>query len=92
MIFRRRPSKEEGISCVVRAKNEENWLRMSLLSVRDFPDEIIFVDNASSDRTLEIARQFQEEDLQRFFMASKDLKDDFNEVFGRYFFPDSKKK
>jgi peptidyl-prolyl cis-trans isomerase D len=39
-----------------------------------------------------IARQFQEEDLQRFFMASKELKDDFNEVFSRYFFPDSKKK
>ena len=60
-MFWRKPAREEGISCVVRAKNEENWLRMSLLSIKDFADEIIFVDNASSDRTLEIARSFQEE-------------------------------
>lgn len=60
-MFWRRPNREEGISCVVRAKNEENWLWLSLLSIRDFADEIIFVDNASTDRTLEIARRFQDE-------------------------------
>jgi hypothetical protein len=64
MLFWKKAPREEGISCVVRAKNEENWLRMSLLSIKDFADEIIFVDNASTDRTLEIARRFQEEFFQ----------------------------
>jgi glycosyltransferase involved in cell wall biosynthesis len=43
-----------GISAVVRVKNEEDWIAPSLLSVSDAVDELIVVDNGSTDRTPEI--------------------------------------
>ena len=47
----RRPS---GISAIVRVKNAEEWVEPSLLSVSDAVDELIVVDNGSTDRTPEI--------------------------------------
>ena len=47
----RRP---RGISAIVRVKNEEEWIEPSLLSVEDAVDELIVVDNGSTDRTPEI--------------------------------------
>lgn len=43
--------------CLV-VQNEEKHLRRCLQSVADIAEEIIFVDTGSSDRTIEIARQF----------------------------------
>lgn len=43
--------------CMI-VKNEEKFLEQCLLSVRELVDEIIIVDTGSTDRTLEIARQF----------------------------------
>ncbi len=39
-------------------KNEENYLRECLESVKDVVDEIVIVDTGSTDRTLEIAKEF----------------------------------
>ena len=48
-------------SVVVRVKNEEKWIGHALQSVLDkVPNnEIIIIDNNSTDRSLEIARFFK---------------------------------
>ena len=46
------------ISVVISAYNEERLLEECLASVQDFADEIIVVDNSSTDRTKEIARKY----------------------------------
>jgi len=49
------------ISVIIRSKNEEEWIRQCLYAVskQDFVDfEIILVDNESTDKTLEIAKEF----------------------------------
>ena len=38
---------------MIRTRNEEEWIELSLLSIKDFADEIVVVD-ASTDRTPEI--------------------------------------
>ena len=50
-----KPSRKNGISVMVRTRNEEEWIELSLLSIKDFADEIVVVD-ASTDRTPEIIR------------------------------------
>lgn len=46
---------EPGLSFVIRAKNEELSVAQCIQSIVDIADEIIFVDNNSADKTLEIA-------------------------------------
>ncbi len=46
------------LSVVVITKNEENRLRECLQSVAGWADEIVVVDDCSTDRTLEIAKEF----------------------------------
>jgi len=46
------------ISLCMIVKNEENMLRGSLSSVQGLVDEIIIVDTGSTDKTLEIAKEF----------------------------------
>ncbi len=43
--------------CMI-ARDEERWLPRSLGSVRPWVDEIVLVDTGSSDRTMQIAREF----------------------------------
>lgn len=45
-----------GISFLIRAKNEENCIKDCIMSIVDIADEIIFVDNLSTDRTLFIVK------------------------------------
>jgi glycosyltransferase involved in cell wall biosynthesis len=50
-----------GISVVIPARNEEHWLPSCLESLgrqRRTPDEVIVVDNGSTDRTAEVARAY----------------------------------
>ncbi len=49
-----------GLSAVVPTCNEEEWLPRLLTTLRQLPslDEIVVADNASSDRTVEIAHAF----------------------------------
>jgi glycosyltransferase involved in cell wall biosynthesis/Tfp pilus assembly protein PilF len=51
-------SKRQTISCCMIVKNEEAFLKQCLESVKDYVDEIIIVDTGSTDRTVEIARNY----------------------------------
>ncbi len=46
------------ISLCMIVKNEEQFLAQCLESVREFVDEMVIVDTGSSDRTVEIAREY----------------------------------
>lgn len=50
----------QGISAVVRVWNEEEWIEPCLVSVSDAVDELIVVDNGSTDRTPEILARLSE--------------------------------
>jgi glycosyltransferase involved in cell wall biosynthesis len=54
------------VSILIPAFNAEKWLRDTILSALDQtwePKEIIIVDDGSTDRTLQIARQFQSDSV-----------------------------
>ena len=53
------------LSCVVITKNEEANIEGCLESVCDWVDEIIVVDDQSSDRTLELARRYTKKIFRR---------------------------
>ena len=46
------------LSVVISAYNEEKMIEDCLKSVNDLADEIVFIDNSSSDQTAEIAKKF----------------------------------
>jgi len=60
LTFWKKPGKKEGISCVIRARNEAEWARLSIVSILEFADEIVFVDNGSIDGTLELVRELKD--------------------------------
>lgn len=41
----------EGISAVVRVRGDEEWLEPAVLSIQDFADEILLLDNGASEAT-----------------------------------------
>jgi len=50
--------KKVKISAVISAFNEENKIEDCLKSLKGFVDEIIFIDNSSSDKTVQIAKKY----------------------------------
>jgi glycosyltransferase involved in cell wall biosynthesis len=52
-------ARPQGISAYVRVKNEEDWIEPSLLSVQAAVDELVVVDNGSTDRTPSILARLQ---------------------------------
>ena len=48
-----KPSRKNGISVRITTKNEEEWIELNLISIKDFADEIVIVD-ASTDKTPEL--------------------------------------
>ncbi len=52
------PAQRKLVSLCMIVKNEQHSLRACLESVRDIVDEIVIVDTGSTDRTLEIAKEF----------------------------------
>ena len=53
--------KRTGVSAMLRVKNEAPKIRCCLGSVFDLFDEIVVIDNGSSDGTQDLVRQFQRE-------------------------------
>ena len=52
-------NRQNGISAIVRGRGEEEWIKPSILSVRNFADEIIFLDNGASPQTLKSLNQLK---------------------------------
>lgn len=50
-------SHPSGISVMMRVKNEVDWIRLSIQSIKTIADEIIVVDNGSTDGTYEILEE-----------------------------------
>ena len=51
------PYRDNGISVFIRLKDEEDWIRYSILSIKNFADEIIVGDNGSEDKSVEIVEE-----------------------------------
>lgn len=66
------------ISVVISAYNEEKNIKDCLESVRQLADEIIFVDNTSQDKTLEIAQKY----TSRIFIRPNNPMLNINKNFG----------
>jgi len=47
----RPPARPEGITACVRIRGEEEWIEPSLLSIQEFADEILVLDNGASPKT-----------------------------------------
>lgn len=62
-ILKRLKPRKNGISVLLPTQNEEQMVKLSILSLLDFADEIIIVDNGSIDNTKkiiqELVNQFQ---------------------------------
>jgi glycosyltransferase involved in cell wall biosynthesis len=50
--------KKKNLSVCLVVKNEEKYLTRCLNSIKDIADEIVIIDTGSTDKSLEIARQF----------------------------------
>lgn len=50
--FQKIPSRKHGISVMMRVKNEEAWIGVSLKSLSNFADEVVIIDNGSTDNTI----------------------------------------
>ena len=51
--------RQQGVSAMLRVKNEESKIYHCLKSIYNVFDEIVLVDNGSTDRTLQIVREFK---------------------------------
>lgn len=51
-IFYISPKRKDGISIMIRVKDEEDWIATSLLTLNNFTDEVVIIDNGSTDNTL----------------------------------------
>jgi hypothetical protein len=68
--------KENGISVFMRVKNEEDWIKYSILSISEFADEIIIGDNGSEDNSVEIVEQLIQQGLKIKFYKCPNMKID----------------
>ena len=59
-------SLKKGISLIIRAKNEELNVKMCIESVIDLVDEIIFVDNGSTDNTYDIVKSINDKKIKLY--------------------------
>ena len=54
------PNRPPGISVFVRVRDEADWIALSLTSLQGFADQIVVVDNGSSDATPELVHEVAE--------------------------------
>jgi glycosyltransferase involved in cell wall biosynthesis len=49
----------KGVSALVRVRGEEEWIEPSLLSIQEFADEILVLDNGASPQTQEVLERLR---------------------------------
>ncbi len=54
------PKRKNGISVMIRVRDEEDWIATSLLSLNEFADEVVIVNNNSTDKTLAEIKRIKE--------------------------------
>jgi glycosyltransferase involved in cell wall biosynthesis len=57
-----KPPRPNGVSVYMRVKDERDWIATSIASIKGIADEIIVVDNGSSDGTYEILQDMASDD------------------------------
>ena len=62
LFFTSSHKRPRGISVMMRVKDESDWIRPSIESIKGIADEIIIVDNGSSDGTYEILKEIASEE------------------------------
>lgn len=67
-------NKKDGISLLVRLKDEADWIRYSLFSIKNFADEIIVGDNGSKDNSVEIVERLIKEGLNIKFYQCPEMR------------------
>lgn len=60
-LVRRPLARPEGITACVRVKGDEEWIEPSLLSIREFADEILVLDNGASPMTQNALHRIQDD-------------------------------
>ena len=68
-----KPNLRNGISLIIRAKNEELNIKQCIESVVDCVDEIIFVDNGSTDNTFLLMTEYEKK-YNNIFLYKYDIK------------------
>ena len=51
------PTRPQGISVIMRVKDEKDWITLSVQSIKSIADEIVIVDNGSTDGTYEVLKE-----------------------------------
>jgi len=65
------PQRPQGISIYMRVKDERDWIAASIASIRGIADEIVAVDNGSTDGTFEILRDIAHQENGRLKLWQK---------------------
>lgn len=71
--------RENGISVMIRVRDEEEWIAKSLLSLNEFADEVVVVNNNSTDRTLTEIEKVKEQ-LKYKLIVEDETSDDICKV------------
>lgn len=53
------PTRPQGISIIMRIKDEKDWIKPSIQSIKGIADEIVVVDNGSTDGTYEVLQELE---------------------------------
>lgn len=78
-LFFSAAKRENGISVMIRVRDEKDWIAKSLLSLNGFADEVVIVNNNSIDRTLTEIEQVKKQ-LKYKLIVEDETSDDICKV------------
>ncbi|MDO9577422.1 MAG: glycosyltransferase [Candidatus Cloacimonadales bacterium] len=81
-LFVAESKRKNGISVMVRVRDEEDWIAGSLLSLNEFADEVVVVNNNSADHTLDEIEKVKKQ-LKYKLIVENETSDDICQVSNR---------